>query len=215
TLLGANMGPTTGVIFTVGSDGKMSTSISGTTVTFDGVLAPLIFVRNDQVNAIVPYEIGGRFSTNVVVTRDGQSSTVLQQRVVDTSPAIFSLSQNGNGQGAILNANSSVNGPNNPAVKGTVVQIFATGEGALAPGAATGSFTSNFPPFPKPIANVAVSIGGAPAQIFYAGEAPTLVSGVLQVNAVIPQTVGSGPQTVLLTIGANQNITQTITVQVQ
>lgn len=215
TILGTNLGPTTGVLFSIGSDGKMSTSISGTTVTFDGVLAPLIFVRSDQVNAIVPYEIGGRLNTNVVVTRNTQSSTALQQKVVETSPAIFTLSQTGNGQGAILNSNSSVNGTNNPATRGTVIQIFATGEGALVPGAATGSFTPSSPPFPKPIANVSVTIGGQPATITYAGEAPGLVSGALQVNAIVPQSAGTGPQNVVLTVGANQNITQVVTVQVQ
>jgi uncharacterized protein (TIGR03437 family) len=215
TILGANLGPTTGVGYSVGADGKMSTSVAGTTVTFDGVGSPLIFVRNDQINAIVPYEIGGRVSTNVVVTRNGQSSAGLLQTVAATSPAIFSVSQNGNGQGAILNFNSSVNGPNNPATRGSVVQIFCTGEGALVPGVATGSFTPQFAPFPKPIANVSVTIGSAPAQTTFVGEAPTLVSGVLQVNAVVPLGAGTGPQTVLLTIGPNQNITQQITVYVQ
>jgi uncharacterized protein (TIGR03437 family) len=166
------------------------------------------------VNAVVPYEIAGRFSTNVVVTRNGQSSTALQQKVTDTSPGIFSLNLSGNGQGAILNSDFSVNGPSRPAAKGSVVQIFATGEGLLIPGAATGSFTPSFPPFPKPIANVSVTIGGQPAQITYAGEAPGLISGALQVNAVIPQAVSSGPQTIVLTIGSNTN-PQVVTVQVQ
>ena len=85
----------------------------------------------------------------------------------------------------------------------------------MTPGAATGSFTPSFPPFPKPIANVSVTIAGQPAQITYAGEAPGLISGALQVNAVIPQTVGSGAQNVVLTIGSNTNVQQVITVQVQ
>jgi len=39
------------------------------------------------------------------------------------------MNQSGNGQGAILNQDNTVNGPGNPAATGSVIQIFATGEG--------------------------------------------------------------------------------------
>jgi uncharacterized protein (TIGR03437 family) len=35
-------------------------------------------------------------------------------------------------------------------------------------------------------------IGGQPAQVNYAAEAPGLISGVIQINAVIPSTVAPG-----------------------
>jgi uncharacterized protein (TIGR03437 family) len=109
-----------------------------------------------------------------------------------------------------------VNGTNKPAAKGSVVQIFGTGEGQLVPSVATGSVTPGVPPFPKPVAtNISVTIGGQPAQIQYAGEAPTLVSGVIQINAVVPNSVASGNQPVVVTIGTNTNNTQSITVAVQ
>jgi uncharacterized protein (TIGR03437 family) len=60
-----------------------------------------------------------------------------------------------------------------------------------------------------------VTIGGQPAQIQYAGEAPTLVSGVFQINAVVPDSIASGNQPVVVTIGSNTNNTQSITVAVQ
>jgi uncharacterized protein (TIGR03437 family) len=183
-------------------------------VTFDGNAAPLLFVQAGQINAIVPYEIAGKSSSNVVVMRDGVPSTPLSLQVADTAPAIFSATQTGNGQGAILNGDSSSNGKNNPAAKGSVIQIFATGEG-LCPGVTTGSIIAAKPPFPRPAANVAVTIGGQPAQIQYAGEAPGLASGLLQVNAVVPANIGSGAQVVLLTVGNSSNGSQAITVAVQ
>ena len=222
TIFGTNLGPATGVGLTLTASGMVSTSLGNTQVLFDSTPAPLIFVRADQVNAIVPYEIAGRLTTNVTILRNGVTSTALQQRVVDTSPSIFSLnatstgSGTGSGQGAILNQNGSVNGINNPAAKGTVISIYATGEGALTPGVPTGSVTSTTgPTFPKPIGNVTVTIGGIPATIAYEGEAPGLVSGVLQVNAFIPTSVASGNQTVVLTVGSGTNSQQAITVAVQ
>ena len=67
----------------------------------------------------------------------------------------------------------------------------------------------------RPVADVKVTIGGQPATISYAGEAPGLVSGVIQINAMIPGNINSGPQQVVLTIGTNSNIQQVISVAVQ
>jgi uncharacterized protein (TIGR03437 family) len=164
----------------------------------------------------VPYEIAGQTSVPVEVQFGGMTSATLQANVVATEPGIFSLSQGGSGQGAILNQDYSVNGASNPAAKGSVIQIFGTGEGQLVPAVATGSVTPGAPPFPKPVATqITVTIGGQTAQIEYAGEAPTLVSGVIQVNAVIPAGTASGNQPVVLTIGTNSNSNQSITVAVQ
>jgi uncharacterized protein (TIGR03437 family) len=49
---------------------------------------------------------------------------------------------------------------------------------------------------------VSVTIGGLPAtDITYAGAAPGLVAGALQVNVRIPASVASGDQSVVLRIG--------------
>jgi uncharacterized protein (TIGR03437 family) len=45
-----------------------------------------------------------------------------------------------------------------------------------------------------PAAAVTANIGGFPAQVIYAGAAPTLLQGVLQVNAIIPPNVVPGSQ---------------------
>ena len=66
-----------------------------------------------------------------------------------------------------------------------------------------------------PAAPVSLTIGGLPATILYAGSAPFKVSGVLQVNAVVPDGVDSGPQPVVLTIGERNNSQQQLTVAVQ
>jgi uncharacterized protein (TIGR03437 family) len=60
-----------------------------------------------------------------------------------------------------------------------------------------------------------VTIGGQPATIRYAGVAPYRVRGVFQVNAVIPEGIGSGPQPVVLTVNQASNAQQQVTVAVQ
>jgi uncharacterized protein (TIGR03437 family) len=217
TIFGNGIGPVspaTGTVFTPTASGTVSTTLAGVTITFNNVAAPLIFVSQDQINAIVPYEVAGQTSVPVVVTNNGATSASFTAPVTASAPAIFSLGENGSGQGAILNSNLSVNGTNNPAAPGSTIAIYATGEGTLVPAGATGCITGATLPLPKPVANVSVTIGGQAATTSYVGEAPDLVCGVLQINATVPSGL-SGPQTVGLTIGANNNSGQTITVAVQ
>ncbi len=218
SIFGSNMGPAPGLLFTP-VNGKIDVTLGGTQVLFDNVPAPIIFVSALQINAIVPYEVASLLNTGigtkVTVVRGGVASSQFIVGVAATSPAIFSTFQTGNGQGAILNQNLSANSVSNPAPKGTIVSIYATGEGSLTPFAPNGTISGPSLPLPRPIASVSVTIGGQPATVSYAGEAPTLVSGVLQVNAMVPANIGSGPQQVVLTIGTNANIQQVINVAVQ
>jgi uncharacterized protein (TIGR03437 family) len=48
---------------------------------------------------------------------------------------------------------------------------------------------------------VTVTIGGIPAVVAYAGSAPGLISGVMQVNVTIPLTAPTGTQPVVVTVG--------------
>ncbi len=48
---------------------------------------------------------------------------------------------------------------------------------------------------------VTVTIGGLPAKMLYAGAAPGLVAGVVQINVVIPQGIAGGDVPAEVTIG--------------
>lgn len=216
SIFGTNVGPSTPQTFGLTAAGAVPTTLGGVTVMINSVAAPLLYVSSTQINAIVPYESAGQTSATVTVQSDSLTSSTFQVNLVATQPGIFSLSQGGSGQGAILNQNSSVNGTSNPAAIGSVIQIFATGEGQVVPAVLTGSVTPGAPPYPVPVATpITVTIGGQTAQIEYAGEAPALVAGVLQVNVVIPAGTAAGNQPVVLTIGTNSNSGQNITVAVQ
>jgi uncharacterized protein (TIGR03437 family) len=104
----------------------------------------------------------------------------------------------GNNQAAVINKNGTVNGPNNPAARGDYVSIYATGEGQTAPVGIDG-YVPSAANLSKPNANVTVLIGGANAQVLYAGTAS--FDGFFQVNAVIPTSLTPGPVTIALTVG--------------
>ena len=71
------------------------------------------------------------------------------------------------------------------------------------PSGVDGQVTSSV--FPKPVLPVTVKINGINAEVLYAGAAPTLVAGVLQVNVRIPAGVPDGDATVQVSVGSNQS----------
>jgi uncharacterized protein (TIGR03437 family) len=71
----------------------------------------------------------------------------------------------------------------------------------MMPSTADGTIVSATPPFPAPQQQVSVAIGGQNAVVQYAGAAPQLVAGVLQVNVVVPVDASGGNQPIVLTVG--------------
>jgi uncharacterized protein (TIGR03437 family) len=124
-----------------------------------------------------------------------------------TVPGLFAQNSQGSGPGAILNQDNSVNGPGNAAAKGSIVQVFMTGEGATSPASVTGKITTaTLPPpqvTPAPLLSVGVLINGQPATWTYAGEAPGMAAGLMQLNVQIPLNAQSGPLSIIVSIGGN------------
>jgi uncharacterized protein (TIGR03437 family) len=193
TLGGSNLGPQEGVGFSLDASGRVPTTLAEVRVSFDGVPAPLLFVRQDQINCIVPYEVSGRFSSRVEVEYRGVRSNSIELRVSESAPGVYTVTQTGSGAGAVLNQDSTVNSAANPAARGSVVQIYATGEGQTAPPGVNGFVPRTANDLKRPVLPVAVRIGGIQATVEYAGSAPGLVSGALQVNARVPDGVTPGP----------------------
>jgi uncharacterized protein (TIGR03437 family) len=94
--------------------------------------ANLVYVSNTQINALVPSGVDAKGITQleVVVTYNGNASTAFVATPVAANPGIFTTSADGQGQGAILLPNFSVNSTANLAVKGTTVMIYVSGLGA-------------------------------------------------------------------------------------
>ena len=156
SIFGSNMGPTTGVGASLTPSGLVDTLVANTQVLFDGVPAPLIFVREDQINAIVPYAVAGETTTAVVVETGGVSSNVLDVPVAASNPGIFTISSTGSGQGAILNEDGTLNSSTNAARMGSIMVLYATGEGQTVPAGIDGKLAEE--PFPRPELPVSVPL---------------------------------------------------------
>jgi len=186
----------------VTDDGKLSTTLSGTQVLFDGTPAPLLYSSAGQVSAIVPYGVDGKAGTQVQVRNGTNVSDSVALPATSVGPSVFSVDFTGSGQGAILNQDGvTVNSSAHPADKGSIVVIYATGEGQTNPSGIDGKL-ANGPVYPAPKLPVTVNIGGLAAEVLYAGAAPTLVAGVMQVNVRIPANAPSGDVPVDVAVGS-------------
>ncbi len=167
---------------------------AGTEVLFDKIPAPVVYASGTQVNAVVPYEVDGQPGTQVTVRNGTLVSAPVALPVTASSPGIF----------AVVDQDK-------PFAKGSAIVIYGTGEGQTNPGGVDGQI-ANGPVYAAPMLPVSVTVGGVPAVVKYAGAAPTLIAGVLQVNAEIPDGVAPGSAVVQLKVGSavSQGITITV-----
>jgi endo-1,4-beta-xylanase len=204
TLYGANYGPANLVASQLDTSGKFPTSVSGVQVLFDGVPAPLLYAWVDQVGVIVPFEVAGKQQTVVQYQYNPGGGAVVSNTAVvpvaAATPAIFALNESGSGPGAILNyPDYSVNSASKPVAGGGYIFVYGTGGGAIVGGATDGALAPGQASLvTQP---VTATIGGVTANVLYAGPAPGLVNGAMQVNLQVPTGLAPGPQPVVITVG--------------
>ncbi|MBM3782708.1 MAG: hypothetical protein FJW30_00025 [Acidobacteria bacterium] len=211
TLFGARLGPATLAPFVLGSDRRIPAALAGVRVLIGGIAAPLLYVSDTQIGLIVPYDIAGRSRVDAVVDYNGSRSAAIDINAAATAPGLFTADASGRGMAAALNQDGSVHSRTNPARAGSVAVLFGTGEGrglpAVADGSLQGTDTS------RAVLPVRVTVGGREAQVLYAGGAPGLVSGLLQLNIRLAEDTPAGDQPVVLTIGdASSAATATLAV---
>ena len=173
---------------------KVETVLGGVQVLFGKTPAPLLYVSATQINAQVPYEVAGQSYTTVEVRRGGVTLGSTSVALSPTAPWLFTI---GGNTVAAINQSGLVNGAASPAPAGSIVSLYATGDGLETNGAATGKVAS--PPYPMSKAPVAVTIGNGSAEVLYAGAAPGLL-GVMQINARVPAGL-NGAVPVTVTVG--------------
>jgi uncharacterized protein (TIGR03437 family) len=189
-LYGVGMGPAQLVKTAPGSDGSYGTQLSDTSVSLNGIAAPMIYTWATQVAAVVPYGITGT-TAQVTVTYQNQTSAAIPVSIVPSAPGIFTLDSTGQGQAAAINQDGvTVNTAATPAKVGDYISLYATGEGQTTPAGVDGKPASV--PYPHPNLPVTATVGGQDAPVQYAGGAPGLVAGLMQVNVQIPAGIQAG-----------------------
>jgi len=178
------------------------------------VQAPLFFVGPSQINLQVPPGIALAAPVVIQLTRPDGSTLLTTASFASTAPGIFTLLMNGQGQAAVLNQENTVNFGTNPARRGSVIQIFATGAGETTPALAAGEAApAGGNPLVLTKVQPTVTIGGKNAKVQFSGMAPGFV-GLWQINAEVPADVtpGFAVPLVVTAAGATSN---TVTIAVQ
>jgi uncharacterized protein (TIGR03437 family) len=209
-IFGTGLGPDALSTLTLGGDGIVSKELAGTIVKFNGIAAPLIYTSSGAVACTVPYAIGGSF-IQVTVSYLGVTSDAFTIPAAAAAPGIFTVNSAGSGQAEAFNQDYSINSAGNPATTGSVITIYATGEGLTDPAAIDGKPATT--PLAAPLLPVTATIGGKNAAVAYAGAAPGLIAGTLQVNLVVPDSVSGPAVPVVIRVGdASSQTTATIAI---
>ena len=217
SIYGNGLGPAVGVGMQIDSNGRVASSLGGTQVSFGGVLAPLFYAAENQINVLVPYEVAGSAQANMKITTGAGSSQTLPLQVTAAQPNIM----------AVLNSDGSVNSSSHPASSGDTITILVSGAGALSPQLPDGAIAAS--PAPAPAVNVQVDfhftlfafcpvdcppdigIGTLKATPVYAGGIPGTVIDMLRVDVQVPSNlVSDGPPPFGVAVGAGNSTSPTL-----
>jgi uncharacterized protein (TIGR03437 family) len=200
SLFGNFIGPSSPAGAQLDSNGNVTTALAGVRVLVNGIPAPLLYAAPDQINFVAPFRTPESGTVRIEIERDGQPLSGIEKAAAPTFPGLFTADATGRGPLAALNQDGSVNSATNPSRPGTLISIFATGFGAMSPAAADGSRPPL--PFNSPLAPVFADVEGVSAAIRYAGNAPTLVEGALQINLQLPDAVRFSDTVIRVQVGA-------------
>jgi uncharacterized protein (TIGR03437 family) len=113
----------------------------------------------------------------------------------------------------ILNQDYSLNSPSNPALRNSIVSVYADGLGQTNPPGVDGAVTDST--LSTAAASVSASVDGVDSEVLCAGTAPGIVAGVFQVNVRVPEAAapGSTVPLVLTAGGASSQAGVTLAIQ--
>jgi uncharacterized protein (TIGR03437 family) len=178
SLFGSGIGPDAPLAGQV-VDGAFANQLGGYQVLFNGVPAPLLFAGPGQFNAVAPAAISGQQTVQIEAVGPGGSTVFPTVFVAALRPRIFAQ----NGEAVATNQDGSLNSASNPARTGSIVTLWATGTG-LMPGVEPidGAIVS-----PTAAAQLPISVViGFDTPVSYAGQAPSAVLGLTQINYQVP-----------------------------
>lgn len=192
----------------------LPTQLGPTSVTVNGMPAPLFFASPTQINFQMPGSsptsaiqvvVNNQATTSSRALRASQGhSTALT--VVD--PGLFVTPDK---RAAALNGDSSPHTAATPIPAGSSVILFVTGEGPVTPAVPDGT-PAPVSPLSIVSAPVQLTIGGKSAQVTYQGLAPGY-AGLAQINAIVPSGLMPGDQPVFITINGIPSNSGVITVK--
>ena len=161
-------------------------------------------VASGQISLQMPWgaSIGtSRFAVRTSDTGELVAGSIFN--VATSSPALFTMSGDGTGQGKILNQDGTQNSASKPAARGSVIQILGTGQGPVSPPIADGTAPSDATVSTVAVpttdgqacltqqSSVCVAIGSGFGDIQFSGLAPGMV-GTWQIKMKVPAGIQPG-----------------------
>lgn len=190
SLFGQGIGPAAPVSAQLDKHGRLATELGATAVLLNGVPAPLLYVGPTQINAIVPFDAAGWQTATVVVRKEGIAVPSVPVTIVSAMPGIF--------ERGIANSDNYPNSPQRRARAGSIIQVWATGGGLMQPLPANGELGPGLSRIAGEV-RVTGHIPGAwhgnwyrdsfALDVLYAGDAPGLPQGIIQINARLPNPI--------------------------
>ena len=170
-------------------------------MTVNGANLPLLFVSPEQINAQLPFVAG---VSNMLVHNPGGLSNIFVSQVDPSAPAIFKVSgPNNNSFAAVFREDAKLATLSSPLRHNEIAVIYATGLGFVSPISLPGY---RAPESPLSIVTIqpAVTFGGVPGDILFAGLSPGFV-GLYQINVRVPIGAPLGNEVPLEVSAGNQS----------
>jgi len=187
------------------SNTPLPLSIGDVSVTVNGMSAPVLFVSPHQINVQMPNGVAAG-PANLVVRVHGALSAPM---AVSVKPAAPSLFMGAEGQAAALNPDGSGNSLHSPAVPGSFISLFFTGQGPVDSFVEDGD-APQAGKIVRATSDVSATIGGVAADVDFAGLAPGF-PGVAQLNLKIPK-LATGVYRVVVTIAGQTSNAANVTI---
>ena len=171
------------------------TTVLTTSLTVNGVPAPMFYVSPTQINAQMPVDIQPGLATVIVKNGNSTSNAVAVVVPATGTPGIVVYGQN---RAVVVNQDQTVNSPTAPAKVGEVVVAYFTGGGPVQTSVplVTGA---RAPGTLSPVTGTStITVNGKDATVNYIGLTPLSI-GLYQANFKIPQ-VAAGDHPLVITI---------------
>lgn len=176
--------------------GILPFELGGVTVQFGPdsapLFAPIFYVCNvngeESVAIQAPFELPTG-NVRAKVTVSGGSTVVESVPVFAVQPGLFeSVGGDGLRHAVVMRPNGSLVSPSNPAQRGELLWLFATGLGAVSPASATGVPGAG----QSVVANLVVGVNNAGVRVVGGEYSPGAV-GIYRVQFEVPADTATGP----------------------
>lgn len=164
-----------------------ATALGDVQVSVGGTPAPLFYISPGQINFQVPgaTPVGGLEEIQVSSVSTGQVWASWLFQMDAESPGLFTVDGSGSGQVVALNQDGSANNGANPAKAGSIVTLYATGQGSIGGMPQDGQGAQGIVATPQ-TPQVFINSGFVPTgDVQFSGLAPGF-AGLWQINVKVP-----------------------------